>query len=231
PNDARPELQLDDPHPFLGRSVMDHYFLPPGVSNLAKGGLLRFGLGQPAPVAQAQRLARRNGLAWGQGLKDRLRSHFGRHRRLELEVFHDYLPNSGTRMVLSDRRVDAFGFPVAHLDLDPDPHHRTAGAWLQRQGIRVFEALGADDIRLGPPGDNAGYLVHGTCRAGDDPATSVLDRWCRSHEVPNLFVVDGAFMPTSGGAPPTLTILANSFRVARHLTAALGSGDQELASP
>ncbi|MEM1207608.1 MAG: GMC family oxidoreductase, partial [Acidobacteriota bacterium] len=47
PNDARPELQLDDPHPFLGRSVMDHYFLPPGVSNLAKGGLLRFGLGQP----------------------------------------------------------------------------------------------------------------------------------------------------------------------------------------
>ncbi len=45
----------------------------------------------------------------------------------------------------------------------------------------------------------------------------MLDPWCRTHEVPNLYVVDGSFMPTSGGASPTLTILANSFRVADHV--------------
>ncbi len=49
---------------------------------------------------------------------------------------------------------------------------------------------------------------------GSDPRTSVLNEHCQAHEVPNLYVVDGSFMPTSGGAAPTLTILANSFRVA-----------------
>ena len=57
---------------------------------------------------------------------------------------------------------------------------------------------------------------HGTCRMGDDPAASVVDRWCRSHEVPNLWVVDSSIMPSNGGYNPTLTILANTYRVADH---------------
>ena len=48
----------------------------------------------------------------------------------------------------------------------------------------------------------------------------MLDRWCRSHEVSNLWVVDGSVMPTNGGYDPTLTILANAYRVADHFTAA-----------
>jgi choline dehydrogenase-like flavoprotein len=53
----------------------------------------------------------------------------------------------------------------------------------------------------------------------------VLDPFCRVHDVPNLYVVDGSFMPTSGGAPPTLTILANSFRVADHILERARRGD------
>jgi choline dehydrogenase-like flavoprotein len=45
----------------------------------------------------------------------------------------------------------------------------------------------------------------------------VLDRNCRTHEVPNLYVVDGSFMPNPGGVPPTMTIMANSFRVGEAL--------------
>ena len=52
---------------------------------------------------------------------------------------------------------------------------------------------------------------------GADPKTSVLDPTCCAHEVPNLYVTDGSFVPTSGGVPITLTILANSFRVAGHI--------------
>jgi choline dehydrogenase-like flavoprotein len=48
---------------------------------------------------------------------------------------------------------------------------------------------------------------------GQDPATSVLDPSCKSHEIDNLYVVDGSCFPSSGGVPTTLTILANSFRV------------------
>ena len=52
---------------------------------------------------------------------------------------------------------------------------------------------------------------------GDDPATSVLDRDCRAHSVENLFVVDGGPFPTGTGANPTLTIMANAWRVAERI--------------
>ncbi len=51
-----------------------------------------------------------------------------------------------------------------------------------------------------------------------------MNEFCQSHEVANLFVVDGSFMPTSGGAPTTLTIAANSFRVADFVISNARSG-------
>ncbi|MEQ8690686.1 MAG: GMC family oxidoreductase, partial [Pseudomonadales bacterium] len=57
----------------------------------------------------------------------------------------------------------------------------------------------------------------GTCRAGDDPETSVLDADCKVHGTDNLYVVDGSFMPTSGGTNPSLTIAANAIRVAERI--------------
>jgi choline dehydrogenase-like flavoprotein len=60
---------------------------------------------------------------------------------------------------------------------------------------------------------NFGHVC-GTCRFGDDPATNVLDRNNRAHEISNLYVVDASFFPSSGGTNPTLTIAANALRVA-----------------
>lgn len=59
----------------------------------------------------------------------------------------------------------------------------------------------------------------GTCRFGEDPETSVLDLNCRTHEVDNLYVVDGSFFPSNAGVNPTLTIIANALRVGDHLQA------------
>lgn len=58
----------------------------------------------------------------------------------------------------------------------------------------------------------------GTCRAGDDPRLSVVDVNCKVHGMDNLYVVDGSFMPTSGGVNPSLTIAANAFRVAEQIS-------------
>jgi choline dehydrogenase-like flavoprotein len=63
----------------------------------------------------------------------------------------------------------------------------------------------------------------GTLRFGSNPATSVLDPWCRSHAVPNLHVADASFMPTSTGINPSLTIAANAVRVADAIGAELGA--------
>jgi choline dehydrogenase-like flavoprotein len=57
----------------------------------------------------------------------------------------------------------------------------------------------------------------GTCRFGEDPKTSVLDLNCRTHDVDNLYVVDGGFFPSSAAVNPTLTIIANALRVGEHL--------------
>ena len=58
----------------------------------------------------------------------------------------------------------------------------------------------------------------GTVRFGTDPATSALDIWCRAHDLDNLYVLDGSFMPSIGAVNPTLTIIANALRVAEHIT-------------
>jgi choline dehydrogenase-like flavoprotein len=63
----------------------------------------------------------------------------------------------------------------------------------------------------------------GTCRFGDDPAASVLDRDCRAHELENLYVLDASFMPRSGAVNPSLTIAANSLRVAPVIAGRLGA--------
>jgi choline dehydrogenase-like flavoprotein len=70
---------------------------------------------------------------------------------------------------------------------------------------------------------------NGTVRFGNDPATSALDRYCRAHEVDNLYVVDGSFFPSSGAVNPALTIMANALRVGDHLLERLGARRQELA--
>jgi choline dehydrogenase-like flavoprotein len=63
---------------------------------------------------------------------------------------------------------------------------------------------------------------NGTVRFGDDPGTSALDRFCRAHDVDNLYVVDGSFFPSSGAVNPALTIMANALRVGDHLRDRLG---------
>lgn len=75
-----------------------------------------------------------------------------------------------------------------------------------------------------PQADSNLRIAHvcGTCRFGEDPATSVLDRDNRVHDLDNLFVVDASFMPSSGGTNPSLTIAANALRVAQRINAGLG---------
>jgi choline dehydrogenase-like flavoprotein len=187
-----PERASD--HPFLGRSVADHYALPSGISTIDKGGILRFNLPATAELDPPTG-----------------------SRMVGFEVFHDFIPNEHTRVTLDPKVRDRFGLPVARIHLDLPSHHRTAGRWLLDRGLELLDDLGAADFQVTDIGGTSSYLVHGTCRAGTDPETSVLDSFCRIHEVPNLYVVDGSFMPTSGGASPTLTILANSLRTADHL--------------
>lgn len=226
PRERLPAAARDVWHPFLGRSMMDHYFLPEGVSDLAKGGLLRFHMVPSNPLANAEAIAfGERPLVWGEALQERLRARYREYLAVGFEVFHDFLPNAGTYVELDPEVKDAWGLPVARIHLEVPEHHARCGQWVMDRGFEILTDLGASALRTHSVGGTSSYLVHGTCRAGVDSASSVLDPWCRSHEVPRLYVVDGSFMPTSGGAAPTLTLLANSFRVASHLVERSRRGD------
>ncbi len=84
-----------------------------------------------------------------------------------------------------------------------------------------IEALRAQfDVTVAQPSGELGGHVCGTCRFGDDPRTSVLDRDNRLHDLDNAYVVDASFFPSSGGINPSLTIIANSLRVSERLAGA-----------
>jgi choline dehydrogenase-like flavoprotein len=92
------------------------------------------------------------------------------------------------------------------------------GRFLQDRAFEVLQAAGAQQAWKGPLAEAPGspHLL-GTCRMGDDPKTSVVDRYHRAHDVPNLFVCDGSSFVTSGRGQPTMTIQALAFRAGEHI--------------
>ena len=82
--------------------------------------------------------------------------------------------------------------------------------------------MGATTVGSHANGGPSTNLQAGGCRFGVDPRASVLDRDCRVHDAPNVFVTDGSFMPTGGSVPYTWTIYANAFRVAEKIVSEVG---------
>jgi len=113
---------------------------------------------------------------------------------------------------------DGWGLPAMRVTFKEHEHDLRMFRYLHDRGIDLLKAAGAIRTWGTPPGDNPGGAVHmlGTCRMGNDPRTSVVDRYHRAHEVPNLFVVDGSSFVTAGRGQPTLTIQALAFRAADH---------------
>jgi choline dehydrogenase-like flavoprotein len=99
----------------------------------------------------------------------------------------------------------------------PHPENIKAAQITAKHIASLYEAMGAAGVSFNPTPFTAGELQHGTCRFGNDPKTSVLDPFCRSHDIKNLFVTDASFMPSGLPVPSTFTIMANSLRVAGHI--------------
>lgn len=221
--DLPSEMQAHDRVHFLQRSIQDHYRLA-DKEGYDKGGTIHFILPHRNPIYTAERVSRRTDgpPLWGRRLQDELRRYYDEVREIEFEIFGEFLPTEGTSVEVVDSKRDRFGLPVAKINLRHHPEDIATGRALVLKARELLSASGAHTLRTEVAGGTTYVLQHGTCRFGADPATSVLDVNCRSHEVDNLYVVDGSFMPTSGGVPTTWTIMANSFRVARHLVGRLG---------
>ncbi len=200
---------IDDLHP----SEPSRGFIRGGVIAEANGPIQQ-------PLAHALRAADEYpgaDRAWGAQFKDYLRRF---PRTAATLLVGEDLPMESNRVDLDPEVKDAYGLPVPRITHRQHPNDLAMSRWYADRMLEIADAAGAVEKWVGlsfTEEDQAmkgGSHLHGTCRMGDDPARSVLDRWCRSHDVPNLWVVDGSVFPTSGGYNPTLTILANSYRVA-----------------
>jgi len=148
---------------------------------------------------------------FGDKLKERLSDLVTRQFRISYST--EMLPRDYNRVTLSEQK-DALGIPRPKLQMKLDDYNRLGfqKAWGVMRAI--FTAMKADEIST-PTDPNkysgAGHIM-GTCRMGEDPASSVVDAECRSHDHPNLFIIGASVFPTGGTANPTLTVAALALR-------------------
>jgi len=153
-------------------------------------------------------------LVWGRKLKKKLKAYFTQGRHFRFEIFNDWLPTDDCFVTLDPKVKDKWGVPVARVRIGYHPHDVEAGHFLAKKAETVLQNMGAENVYTDVSGAPPTNLIAGGCRFGESPKTSALNINCRLHDVENVYVSDGSFMPTGGSAPYTWTIYANSFRVA-----------------
>lgn len=105
-----------------------------------------------------------------------------------------------------------------------EAHDRLVYRWIEALQTMEKATKGIQRSGVHPRGEAPLQVVAhqcGTCRMGTDPATSVLNTQCRTHEIENLYVVDSSFFPSCGAVSPALTVIANALRVGAHLKESL----------
>ena len=129
------------------------------------------------------------------------------------------IPNPEGRVTVDDTVRDKWGVPVARLSGTTHPATVDAAEFMRERGEQWLRASGCEKVWSTQPGLILSGRQHqaGTCRMGNDPATSVTDEWGRIHSHDNLFVVDGSLHVTNGGFNPVLTIMALAFRSAEYI--------------
>jgi glucose dehydrogenase len=141
-------------------------------------------------------------------------------RQLRLSSLMEQLPDPENRIVPAMDKLDALGIPRPRISYRIDTYTRDGISKARGIHDQIFNALGATVREHNPEPQGAGHVM-GTYHMGADPATSVVDAQCRSHEHDNLFMLGSGTFPTAGTANPTLTIVALTLRAVAAIQAQL----------
>jgi len=164
---------------------------------------------------------------WGKEHKVFQRENF--KRMAEVHGPFQEIPNFHQRVDVDPKVKDFWGIPVARLSGKTHDENipgctfmaDKAELWLKEAGaVKTWKGLGIAD------GVSAGQHQAGTCRMGNDPRSSVTDKFGRVHSTPNLFVADGSLHVTNGGFNPALTIMALGFRIGGYIASEWNKGNR-----
>ncbi len=197
------------------RVIHDFYDADPARGFYGGGGIdARF---RPhAPILSALFGLPPEAPTWGSDYKRMLGQYF--NRTMTLNGHSTSLSLESNTISLDPTVKDKWGRPAIRATYKDHPDDLATMQFLQDRMKELLEAAGAQRIWDTPIQEATGSAhLLGTCRMGDDPGTSVVDKYHRAHDVPNLFICDGSSFVTSGRGQPTMTIQALAFRAADHL--------------
>ena len=156
---------------------------------------------------------------WGAEYKANLEHDFTRSMSLSCDATS--LAQDSNNITIDPAAKDRWGRPSIRVTYKAHDDDVAIIKFLLDRSMELLDAAGAEKSWSQSIGEQtSGVHLLGTCRMGDDEQTSVVDKYHRSHDVPNLFICDGSSFVTSGRGQPTMTIMALAFRAAEYIGAA-----------
>jgi choline dehydrogenase-like flavoprotein len=197
----------DDVGPGASIAVTDYNHGTPG---LCGGGMLANEFIR-LPIHMVDRMPK-DTPRWGLAHKQAMRA--WHKRSIVVMGPTQQIPTATGRMTVDQRVRDKWGLPVARFEGNVHPHTfeigdvqgKRAEGWLKEAGAIHTEVMAGH-----PTNVSAGQHQAGTCRMGDDPRSSVVNKTCQVHDADNVFVIDSSVHVTNGGFNPALTIMAIAY--------------------
>ena len=204
------------------RVVMDFYDTDPKRGHYGGGAIdarfdrypITYALGGLPPSAPK----------WGEAFARELASQFT--RSMFFGCHGTSLPLERNSVSIDPALKDAWGLPAMRITYEDHPDDLANARFLVAKAMEIAHAAGARTAwpQTVQPQTQSVHLL-GTCRMGNDPQNSVVDRFHRAHDVKNLFICDGSSLVTSSRGQPTMTISALAFRAGTHIAASAKRGE------
>ncbi len=201
------------------RVIHEYYESDPARGFYGGGGIDARGGFAATPMAFAAFRSEPGAPTWGAEYKANLAHDYARSMNISCD---------GTSLALDSNNItidptakDRWGRPSLRVTYKEHDDDFALKKFMQDRAMEILDTAGAVKSWPSALSDSIGGVhLLGTCRMGDDKQTSVVDKYHRSHDVPNLFLCDGSSFVTSGRGQPTMTIMALAFRAAEHIGAA-----------
>lgn len=161
---------------------------------------------------------------WGLDYKRMLREYYT--RSMNVDSHSTSLPLESNTISLDPNVKDDWGLPAIRVTYKDHPDDLAIMKFLQHKALDILDAAGARRTWTKPVKEQTiGFHLLGTCRMGNDPRTSVVDSYHRTHDVRNLFICDGSSLVTGGRGQPTATIQALAYRAGEAIARLANRGE------
>jgi choline dehydrogenase-like flavoprotein len=204
-----------------GCCIASHEFYETDDQRDFKRGYSMQVLRGPGPLETALSGNLRREISWGSNHHSDFEKRFG--RIASMSTILEDLPHPDNRVTLDEGLRDQSGIPAPRISYELKINTKRMMSHALNKGRELMHAAGARKSYAFGPVRETGWHLMGTARMGDDPSSSVVNKFGRSHDVPNLYIADSSVFVTSGAVNPTSTLQAVALWIAEGIAKDLDS--------